>query len=135
MYSSFSNLTFKFISHLTVMAGQAKSLAEIEADLKKTTLNQSPAGGNSPSHSRSGPASIPSNMAHPAVGVGGGVLSHQMLFGAGGQQGRAGSPPKGDQSAFNSFIASMKAGGGLGGPEVRSRSLVLQVDILIERTL
>lgn len=117
------------------MAGQAKSLAEIEADLKKTTLNQSPAGGNSPSHSRSGP-SIPSNMAHPAVGVGGGVLSHQMLFGAGGgQQGRAGSPPKGDQSAFNSFIASMKAGGGLGGPEVRSRSLVLQVDILIECTL
>lgn len=118
------------------MAGQAKSLAEIEADLKKTTLNQSPAGGNSPSHSRSGPSSIPSNMAHPAGGVGGGgVLSHQMLFGAGGQQGRAGSPPKGDQSAFNSFIASMKAGGGLGGPEVRIWSLVLQVDILIERTL
>ena len=103
------------------MAGQAKSLAEIEADMKKTTINQSPGGGESPAHSGSGPGT-PSRMPHPG-GVGGGVLPHQLMFGAPGQQGRSGSPPKGDQSAFNSFIASMKAGGGLGRPEVSSRRL------------
>ena len=101
------------------MAGQAKSLAEIEADMKKATLNSSD-GGDSPAHPGSGPGTPASTGSQS----GGGGLPPSLMFAA--SQGPGGSPSKGDQSAFNSFIATMKASGGLSLAEVSQISNIIK---------
>lgn len=64
-------------------AGQAKSLAEIEADMKKASVHQSPSGGDSPAHSGSGPGT-PSHTAHPGGIRAGGGGSHNSMYQAPG---------------------------------------------------